>query len=78
MSKKIYENVKNLKTNELSSPIFFENTVVIIKKVGEKVDTKNIEDIKNNRVKIEKQKKLQMFSNSHFSNLERTTQINFL
>jgi len=78
LSKKIYENIKNLKTDELSSPIFFENTIVIIKKAGEKVYTKNIEEIKNNIVRIEKQKKLQMFSNSHFSNLERTTQINFL
>ena len=78
LSKKIYESIKNLKTDELSKPIFFENTIVIIKKAGEEVNTKNIEEIKNNIVKIEKQKKLQMFSNSHFSNLERTTQINFL
>ena len=78
LSKKINDNIKNLKTDELSKPIFFENTIVIFKKMGEKVFEKNIQEIKNRIVKIEKQKKLQMFSNSHFSNLERTTQINFL
>jgi len=78
LSKKINDNIKNLKTDELSKPIFFENTIVIFKKMGEKVYEKNIQEIKNRIVKIEKQKKLQMFSNSHFSNLERTTQINFL
>ena len=78
LSKKINDNIKNLKTDELSKPIFFENTIVIFKKMGEKVFEKNIQEIKNRIVKIEKQKKLQMFSNSHFSNLERTTQVNFL
>ena len=46
--------------------------------MGEKVYEKNIEKVKNNIVRIEKDKKLKMFSNSHYSNLERITQINFL
>ena len=46
--------------------------------MGEKVYETSIQKIKDNIVEMEKQKKLQMFSNSHFSNLERTTQINFL
>ena len=46
--------------------------------MGEKVYEKNIEKVKDNIIKIEKQKKLKMFSNSHYSNLERVTQINFL
>ena len=37
LSKKINDNIKNLKTDELSKPIFFENTIVIYKKMGEKV-----------------------------------------
>jgi len=78
LSKKIYENIKNLETDDISKPIVFENTILIVKKMGEKVYEKNIQKIKDNIVKMEKQKKLQMFSNSHFSNLERTTQINFL
>ena len=78
LSKKIYDNIKNLKTNELSKPIYLKETVVIIKKMGEKITEKNIEKIKDTIVLIEKEKKLEMFSNSHYSNLERTTQIDFL
>jgi hypothetical protein len=78
LSKKIYDNIKNLKTNELSKPIYLKETVVIIKKMGEKITEKNIEKIKDRIVLIEKEKKLEMFSNSHYSNLERTTQIDFL
>ena len=78
LSKKIYDNIKNLKTNELSKPIYLKETVVIIKKMGEKINEKNIEKIKDRIVLIEKEKKLEMFSNSHYSNLERTTQIDFL
>mgnify|MGYP001224600043 FL=1 len=78
LSKKIYENIKDLKTDEIGSPIVLENVIIIVKKMGEKVYEKNIEKVKDNIIKIEKQKKLKMFSNSHYSNLERVTQINFL
>tara|TARA_B100000029_G_scaffold310436_1_gene302959 strand:+ start:4493 stop:5425 length:933 start_codon:yes stop_codon:yes gene_type:complete len=78
LSRKIYENVKDLETNKISKPIILENTMLIVKKMGEKVFEKNIEVIKNKIIRIEKDKKLKMFSNSHYSNLERTTQINFL
>ena len=78
LSKEIYENVRNLNTSEIGKPLVLENTVLIIKKMGEKVYEKNIEKVKNNIVRIEKDKKLKMFSNSHYSNLERITQINFL
>ena len=78
LSKNIYENIKNLKTDEISQPINLDNTIVLIKKTGEKTFDKNIEKIKNRILMQEKEKKLQMFSNSHFSNLEKTVQINFL
>jgi len=78
LSKEIYDNIKNLKTNELSKAIYLKETIVIIKKMGEKIPEKNIKKIKDRIVLIEKEKKLEMFSNSHFSNLERTTQIDFL
>ena len=78
LSKEIYDNIKNLKTNELSKAIYLKETIVIIKKMGEKIPEKNIKKIKDRIVLIEKEKKLEMFSNSHFSNLERTTQIDYL
>ena len=78
LSKKIYENIKDLGTNEIGKPIVLENIIIIIKKMGEKVYEKDIEKIKDSIIRVEKRKKLKMFSNSHYSNLERTTQINFL
>ena len=78
LSKKIYENIKNLKTNEIGEPILLDSTMLIIKKTGEKIYEKDVELIKNRIIRMEKNKKLKMFSNSHYSNLERSTQINFL
>ena len=42
LSKKIYENIKLLKTEEISKPIFLNETIVIIKKGGERKYGKNI------------------------------------
>ncbi len=78
LSGKIFQSIKDLKTDAVSKPIYLENTIVIIKKVGEKVFEKDIEKIKNRIVVQEKNKKLQMFSKSHFSNLEKIIQVNFL
>jgi len=78
LSKKIYEKIKNLKTDEVSKAMHFDNTIVIIKKVGEKIFERDIEKIKNTIIRAEKEKKLQMFSKAHFANLERTIQVNFL
>ncbi len=78
LSKKIYENVVSLKTNQISKPIYFDNTIVIIKKVGEKVFEKDINKIKDKVVRMEKEKKLQMFSKAHYANLEKIIQVNFL
>ncbi len=78
LSKEIYESIKLLKTEEISRPIFLDETIVIIKKVGEKKYGKNIEKIKDRVVRQEKEKKLQMFSKAHYSKLEKTIQISFL
>ena len=67
-----------LKTEEISRPIFLDETIVIIKKIGEKKYGKDIEKIKDNVVRQEKEKKLQMFSKAHYSKLEKTIQISFL
>ena len=52
--------------------------MIIILKKDEKNNSYNLENIKNNIVKQEKMKKLEMFSNSHYSDLEKKTNINFL
>lgn len=78
LSMKIYEGIKNLKKGEISKPIILEETMIIILKKDEKNNSYNLENIKNNIVKQEKMKKLEMFSNSHYSDLEKKTNINFL
>jgi len=78
LSKTIYEGIKNLKKGEISKPIILEETMIIILKKDEKNNSFNLENIKNNIVKQEKMKKLEMFSNSHYSDLEKKTNINFL
>ena len=45
---------------------------------GEKIFKKDIQKIKDRVVRTEKEKKLQMFSNSHYSNLRKISQIEFL
>jgi hypothetical protein len=69
----IYKNKISLNTIEIENKINLE-----LENLENKNDEKEIEMIKQNIVKQEKNKKLQMFSNSHYSNLERIIQIKFL
>ena len=78
LSKKIYENIKNLKNGEIGKPIAMEGVVVFIKKIDEKSASQDLESIKKNIVKEEKIKKLDMFSNSHYSDLRRRIKVRFL
>lgn len=78
LSKKIYENIKNLKNGEVGKPILVDETVIFIKKNDEKNISTDLETIKKNVVRREKMKKLEMFSNSHYSNLERRIKVKFL
>ena len=78
LSDKIYKNIKNLNVGELSQAIILPNSNLFIRKNKEKNMNLNIETVKESIVNQEKNKKLKMFSNSHFSNLERSTEINFL
>ena len=78
LSEKIYENVKNLRNGEISKPIVIGDTLVFIKKIDEKGDSPDLEGIKKSVVNQEKMKKLDMYSNSHYSDLERKIKVKFL
>ena len=78
LSKTIYEKVKNLKNGEMTGPILVEGVVIVIKKIDEKNTSYSLEDIKKNVVNQEKMKKLEMFSNSHYSDLEKRIKVKFL
>ena len=78
LSKEIYKNVKDLKNGEISKPIVVEDVLIFIKKTDEKSSTKDLESIKKNIVNQEKMKKLDMFSNAHYSELEKRIKVKFL
>ena len=69
----MYKNKISLNTSEIESKInlYLENSKDIKKE-------QDIKLIKEKIVNQEKEKKLKMFSNLHYSNLERSTQIKFL
>ena len=70
----IYKNKISINTVEVENRLKLE-----LKKL--EIDENNeekIEEIKKNIVNQEKNKKLRMFSNSHYSNLERLIQVKFL
>ena len=68
----IYKNKISLNTAEI------ENKLQLRLKNLESPNDKKINLIKEQIINSEKEKKLNMFSNMHFSNLERSIQINFL
>ena len=69
----IYKNKISLNTAEVEYKIKLR-----LESLKETNDKKNIELIKEQIVSDEKEKKLKMFSNLHFSNLERSIRVNFL
>ena len=68
----IYKNKISLNTAEIENKLQskIENL--------ESLNDEKIELLKEEIVNSEKEKKLKMFSNMHFSNIERSIQINFL
>ena len=68
----IYKNKISLNTTEI------ENKIQSRIESLDEYDDKRIKFIKEQIVNEEKEKKLKMFSNLHFTNLERSIQIKFL
>jgi len=78
LAKIIYKNIKSLKKGEITNPIILGEKIIFIKKIDEKGGEINIENIKKDIVNAEKMRKLDMFSNSHYSELEKKIQVKFL
>ena len=76
------DKIKNLSVGEVSKPIINPQSIIIIKvndiKIKNKKEDLDPEKIKNMILTKKKGEKLELFSRSHFSNLENTTLINFL
>ncbi len=82
LSKVYLDKIKNLNVGEVSRPIINPRTIIFIKVNDKKVKNEkqdlDAEKIKNMILLKKKNEKLELFSKSHFSNLENTTLINFL
>lgn len=82
LSKIYLDKIKNLSVGEVSRPIINPQSIIIIKvndiKIKNKKEDLDPEKIKNMILIKKKGEKLELFSRSHFSNLENTTLINFL
>ena len=82
LSKIYLDKIKDLNIGEVSKPIISPKSIIFIK-VNDKLiknENKNLdaEKIKNMILLKKKGEKLELFSRSHFSNLENTTLISFL
>jgi len=79
LSKRYQEQIKRININEISSPIINKNSVSLLKINAIKKNTNEIElnKIKEQILTQKKDKKLNLFSRSHFSNLENAIPINF-
>jgi len=80
ISKKFKSKIINTPINELSDPILLDENLLIFKVRDIRITKKDLslEEAKNELVNLEKTKILNMYSNSHYDQLRRNIQINFL
>lgn len=81
LSKIYLEKLKNLKVGDVTKPIVNSDSIFILKinnLIKQKVENLDPEKIKDLILRKKKEEKLELFSRSHFSNLENTTLVNFL
>jgi len=78
LSSIVLKKVVNLKTGEVSSPIFTDENITILKLIDSKKTKVKIDDLKKKILRRKKEEKLSLYSRSHFSNLENTINISFL
>ena len=80
LSKEIYQIVKKLKINEVSSPIQRQDSIIFLKlndKKVSKIDNLNIDKIKNKVINQKKNEQFSLYSNSHLSKLRNTSTIEY-
>ena len=78
-SKTYLDEIKRIKINEISSPMNNKNSITIfrINNLRKSNDARKVDVLKDKVLARKKQDKLNLFSRSHFSNLENTIAIKF-
>lgn len=80
MPRNYLTKIQKLNVKEISKPILVDKSILIIKLNGKKIYNAvntNVDELKKKILSQKKQEKLNLFSRSHFSNLENTTIIDF-
>ena len=80
LSKKFIAAIKDLKRGEITSPIFEEQSIIILmlNDIKKSKNVVEVEKVKKNILLRKKEEKLGLFSRSHFSSLKNSIQIDFL
>jgi len=80
ISKKFMPNIQNTPIGGLSEPILLKEGILFFKIRNKRTKDKNInlEQLKNQLVRSEKTKILNMYSMSHYDNVRRSTSIKFI
>ena len=78
-SKTYLDEIKRIKINEISSPMNNKNSITIfrINNLRKSNDARKVDVLRDKVLARKKQDKLNLFSRSHFSNLENTISIKF-
>ena len=78
-SKTYLDEIKRIKINEISSPMNNKNSITIfrINNLRKSNDARKVDVLRDKVLARKKQDKLNLFSRSHFSNLENTIAIKF-
>jgi peptidyl-prolyl cis-trans isomerase SurA len=79
ITKDSLEKIKNLKINEISQPLFNKNSVLLLKvnNIKKNENIKKIGLLKKEILNKKKEDKLNLFSRSHFSNLQNSIPVIF-
>ena len=78
ISSSYLNEISNLKINQISRPIVTNNNIIIIKLNDKRITNQNDVDLKKiekNILNKKKEEKLNVFSNSHFLDLEKKTYV---
>lgn len=78
LSEKFYNIVSNLKIGQTTKAIKFQNTAIVLKlldKRNTKINTDNLEKLRNNIINQKKNELFKLYSNSHLSKLRNSRYI---
>ena len=80
LSKEIYEILKKLEKNQISSPIIRQESIIFLKlddKRTSRINNLNVDKIRSNIINQKKNEQFKLYSNSYLSKLRNTSTIEY-